>query len=43
VTRAPASVETLLEKIGFSYERHFLSKGNEHVLYGIRKGSKSDG
>jgi ribosomal-protein-alanine N-acetyltransferase len=33
----------VMEKLGFVYERTFLRKGNDHMLYRIRSGSSSDG
>jgi RimJ/RimL family protein N-acetyltransferase len=33
----------VMEKLGFAYERNFLWKSKDHVLYRIRRGSSSDG
>lgn len=33
----------VMEKLGFAYEREFVWKGLDHVLYRIRRGSSSDG
>jgi [ribosomal protein S5]-alanine N-acetyltransferase len=33
----------VMEKLGFAYERNFLWKSKDHMLYRIRRGSSSDG
>jgi len=38
-----AASRRVMEKVGFEYERDFVRKGRDHVLYRIRRGSSSDG